>query len=195
MNRLVLVGCHPVKSDIVRLDVDAPPAPLRNPLQRLDFAPVMSQCGNLPAEAVDQLRVMQNSGLHCSQINQVVLGWHDDGLTDGDGGNLPGEGMDGAGVWCVGHHDWRHGVYCGLECRGHSTRPQDGIPCRRYAVESVQERWTLDVAVHTDTGKCLPCGVLEHKSTDADAAAPGALLQIGLRPLKFSKFLGATCWR
>jgi hypothetical protein len=66
------------------------------------------------------------------------------------------------------------------------------VCCRRYAVENAQDRWTLDVGVHTDAGKCLPFAVLEFKSTQADAAPPGNLAALGLRPLKLSKFLWAT---
>jgi hypothetical protein len=63
---------------------------------------------------------------------------------------------------------------------------------RRYTVENVSERWTLDVDVHTDTGLCLPAAVLEYKSADRGATAPSSLAAIGLRPIKLSKFLWAT---
>jgi hypothetical protein len=66
------------------------------------------------------------------------------------------------------------------------------ICCRRYAVENSQDRFTLDIDVHTDTGKRLAYAVLEHKSTDADASSPGSLLSLPLRPVKLSKFLWAT---
>jgi hypothetical protein len=46
--------------------------------------------------------------------------------------------------------------------------------------------------VRTDTGKCLPYAVLEHKSADAEASTPGSLLALPLRPVKLSKFLWAT---
>ncbi len=69
------------------------------------------------------------------------------------------------------------------------------VCCRRYAVEDDTDRYTLDVDVHTDTGKCLPFAALEYKSSDLDATAPGSLLGIGLRPIKLSKFLWATDWR
>jgi hypothetical protein len=69
------------------------------------------------------------------------------------------------------------------------------VCARRYAVEDAQDRLTLDVGVTTDTGKCLPCGVLEFKSTDAGAGPPGRLPSLGLRPIKLSKFLWATLWR
>ena len=39
-----------------------------------------------------------------------------------DGRDLPGEGMDGSGVWGAGDHDWRNGVYCGVECRRYERR-------------------------------------------------------------------------
>jgi hypothetical protein len=66
------------------------------------------------------------------------------------------------------------------------------IACRRYAVENKQDRLTLDVGVRTDTDKSLPFAVLEFKSADADAAPPGRLPTLGLRPVKLSKFLWAT---
>jgi hypothetical protein len=66
------------------------------------------------------------------------------------------------------------------------------VCCRRYAVESAQDRYTLDLGVCTDTGKCLPFAVLEYKSTDADATPPGSLLALPVRPLRLSKFLWAT---
>jgi hypothetical protein len=69
------------------------------------------------------------------------------------------------------------------------------VRARRYAVEDAQDRLTLDAGVTTDTGKCLPCGVLEFKSTDAGASPPGRLPTLGLRPIKLSKFLWATLWR
>jgi hypothetical protein len=64
--------------------------------------------------------------------------------------------------------------------------------CRRYAVEDDEDRLTLDVDVGTDTGKCLPFGVLEFKSIDDRARPPAPLAPIGLRPIKLSKFLWAT---
>ncbi len=69
------------------------------------------------------------------------------------------------------------------------------VCCRRYAVESRADRYTLDVGVATDTGKRLGMNVLEFKSTDSSAQPPGNLLAIGLRPVKLSKFLWATAWR
>jgi hypothetical protein len=66
------------------------------------------------------------------------------------------------------------------------------IHCHRYAVESTQDRFTLDVGVRTDTGKELPFAVLEYKSTDPGATAPGSLLGLAIRPLKLSKFLWAS---
>jgi hypothetical protein len=67
------------------------------------------------------------------------------------------------------------------------------ISCRRFAVENSQDRFTLDVDVHTDTGKSLPFAVLEYKSTETDNPPPGSLLTLPLRPLKLSKFLWALC--
>lgn len=66
------------------------------------------------------------------------------------------------------------------------------VCCRRYAVEDAQDRYTLDCAVHTDLGKCLPFGALEHKSADIEATEPAALRMLQLRPIKLSKFLWAT---
>jgi hypothetical protein len=68
------------------------------------------------------------------------------------------------------------------------------VCCRRCAVEDETDRYTLDVAVETDRGKCLPANVLEYKSTDARSSPPGRLLALGLRPVKLSKFLWATEW-
>jgi hypothetical protein len=64
--------------------------------------------------------------------------------------------------------------------------------CRRYAVEDDRGRLTLDVCVHTDRHKLLSYGVLEYKSTSRNAAPPGHLTRLGLRPLKVSKYLRAT---
>jgi hypothetical protein len=66
------------------------------------------------------------------------------------------------------------------------------VCCRRYAVENAQDRFTLDVDIHTDTGKHLPFAVLEYKSVDRDSTPPGSLQLLGLRPLKLSKFLWAA---
>ncbi len=55
---------------------------------------------------------------------------HDDRDADGDVGDLPGEGMDGAGVWRAGHHDWRRGVHRGVERRRHIAGSEDGLPDR-----------------------------------------------------------------
>ena len=45
--------------------------------------------------------------------------------------------------------------------------------------------------VQTDLGKSLPFAVLEFKSNELKPA-PSALLAIGLKPIKISKFLWAT---
>jgi hypothetical protein len=66
------------------------------------------------------------------------------------------------------------------------------VCCRRYAVEDLADRYTLDVGVVTDTGKCLPAAVLEHKSLDPESTTPPALRALKLRPTKLSKFLWAT---
>jgi hypothetical protein len=60
---------------------------------------------------------------------------------------------------------------------------------RRFAVENPTDRFTLDLDVRTDTGKCFPTNVLEYKSTQAD---PAAFVSVPLRPIKLSKFLWAT---
>jgi hypothetical protein len=66
------------------------------------------------------------------------------------------------------------------------------VCCTRYACEDSRNRLTLDVDLKTDLGKCLPCCVLEFKSTDPDTPPPGSLQALGLRPIKLSKFLWAT---
>jgi hypothetical protein len=73
--------------------------------------------------------------------------------------------------------------------------PVVNVGCTRYAVENGQDRFTLDVDVAADTGRCLPAGVLEFKSTRKDASPPDELLALTLRPIKLSKFLWATDWR
>lgn len=61
------------------------------------------------------------------------------------------------------------------------------VEFHRYAVENKEDRFTLDVDIATDTGKRMPCNVLEFKSTnkDCDCSMP-------YRPIKLSKFLWAT---
>jgi hypothetical protein len=46
--------------------------------------------------------------------------------------------------------------------------------------------------VRTDTGKVLPCSVLEFKSSHPENLPPAALGNLALRPIKLSKFLWAT---
>jgi hypothetical protein len=70
--------------------------------------------------------------------------------------------------------------------------PACRVCCRRYAVESDRDRFTLDADVRTDAGKVLPFAVLEYKSADPGAVPPGSLAGLGLWPLKLSKFLWAT---
>ncbi len=65
------------------------------------------------------------------------------------------------------------------------------VKYNRYAIESLSQRITLDVDVHTDTGKCLPFHVLEIKGRE-DADEPRIMEALGLRPIKLSKFLWAT---
>jgi hypothetical protein len=76
--------------------------------------------------------------------------------------------------------------------RGPDLAPVVRLACRRYAVEDDTDRYTLDVDVTTDTGLCLPAAVLEYKSRLPGGQPPGALLALGLRPIKLSKFLWAT---
>jgi hypothetical protein len=69
------------------------------------------------------------------------------------------------------------------------------VHARRYAVETTEgegQRLTLDAGVTTDTGKRLPFGVLEFKSSDPGDVVPAAILALNLRPIKSSKFLWAT---
>lgn len=76
-----------------------------------------------------------------------------------------------------------------------AERPLHPVVCvhaRRYAVENEQDRLTLDVGVGTDIGKRLAFNVLEFKSTQKDDPLPDSLTQLGLRPIKMSKFLWAT---
>jgi hypothetical protein len=63
---------------------------------------------------------------------------------------------------------------------------------RRYAVEDADNRLTLDLGIETDTGKCFPSEVLEHKATDPDASPYPVFPALGIRPIKLSKFLWAT---
>ncbi len=83
-----------------------------------------------------------------------------------------------------------------LELTGEQPiRPVVTVCANRYAVQDAVDRLTLDVDVKTDTGKCLPAGVLEFKSKTRGAEPPGALQALHLRPMKISKFLWATLWR
>jgi hypothetical protein len=59
----------------------------------------------------------------------------------------------------------------------------------RFAVEDDRHRLTLDVDIHSDTGRRYPCQVLEQKSTSHEAAS---LISLPLRPIKLSKFLWST---
>jgi hypothetical protein len=72
------------------------------------------------------------------------------------------------------------------------VRPIVTVDCHRYAVENLDERYTLDVDVRTDTGKRLPGSVLEYKAADSGAMLPAALQNLYLRPIKLSKFLWCT---
>ncbi len=78
---------------------------------------------------------------------------------------------------------------------GDRLAPVAVVSCRRYAVENEADRLTLDAAVHTSLGKCLPFGVLEFKSSEP-GADQGRLEPFAafpkLYPLKLSKFLWAT---
>jgi hypothetical protein len=79
-----------------------------------------------------------------------------------------------------------------LELAPDGVAPVVCVRCRRYAVEDDRDRLSLDVDVRTDRDKALPFAVLEFKSSDRDAQPPGAVTDLGLRPLKLSKFLWAT---
>jgi hypothetical protein len=70
--------------------------------------------------------------------------------------------------------------------------PVAAVSCRRFAVENVEDRFTLDVSVCTDAGKRLATNVLEFKSTNVEQEAIPPFG--GLRPIKLSKFLWATTW-
>jgi hypothetical protein len=62
---------------------------------------------------------------------------------------------------------------------------------RRYAIEDNEDRFTHGVDAQTDLGKSLSFAVLELNSNEFKPA-PSALLAIGLKPIKISKFLWAT---
>jgi hypothetical protein len=64
----------------------------------------------------------------------------------------------------------------------------------RYAVEDAVSRFTLDTEIKTDTGKWMPYGILELKSTRLGTPL-GSLGTYNLRPVKLSKFLWATEWK
>jgi hypothetical protein len=65
------------------------------------------------------------------------------------------------------------------------------IKCRRYAVEDPTDRFTLDCDTCTDAGREMPYSILEYKSnTYKDPAQQ--LQDLGLRPIKMSKFLWST---
>jgi hypothetical protein len=73
--------------------------------------------------------------------------------------------------------------------------PVVAVTCRRYAVENEVDRFTLDAAVHTSLGKCLPFGVLEFKSSEPGGDRTRIEQFSALPPLsalKLSKFLWAT---
>jgi hypothetical protein len=76
-----------------------------------------------------------------------------------------------------------------------SLLPVVCVAARRYAVEDEVDRLTLDVNVHTDTGKSLPANVLEFKSTLKGRHPPAGLAALNMRRIKLSKFLWATLWR
>jgi hypothetical protein len=78
---------------------------------------------------------------------------------------------------------------------GQPLNPVVTVCARRYAVEDDQDRLTLDLDIATDTGKCLPTGILEFKSAQEGRPPPDPLAALGLRPIKVSKFLWSTLWR
>ena len=71
-------------------------------------------------------------------------------------------------------------------------RPVVTICFTRYAVESTTDRLTLDVQIHTSTGKAFPSSVLEVKTTSQPYEPLPEVLRWGLSPLRLSKFLWAT---
>jgi hypothetical protein len=75
---------------------------------------------------------------------------------------------------------------------GRKLRAVTSVRFRRYAVEDANNRLTLDIGIETDTGRCFPSEVLEHKATDPEASPYEVFSALGLRPLKLSKFLWAT---
>jgi hypothetical protein len=66
--------------------------------------------------------------------------------------------------------------------------PVVAVSFHRYAVEDAVNRFTLDIGITTDTGKCFPANVLEFKSTRQEPPP----IEICFRPIKLSKFLWAT---
>ena len=61
---------------------------------------------------------------------------YDDRDVDGDGGDLPGEGVDSSGVWGAGDYDWRRGLRGGLECRRYESGSEDRLSDWGDAVEA-----------------------------------------------------------
>jgi hypothetical protein len=72
---------------------------------------------------------------------------------------------------------------------GDSLDPVVTLCFRRYAVEDIQHRLTLDTDIQSDTGRTYPSHVLEQKSTNKGSSP---LITLPLRPIKLSKFLWAT---
>ncbi|HKI34810.1 MAG TPA: VTC domain-containing protein [Gemmataceae bacterium] len=66
------------------------------------------------------------------------------------------------------------------------------VCCHRFAREDGRQRLTLDTGICTDTGLCLPFNVLELKASEPAAPWPAFVADLGLRPVKVSKFLWAT---
>ena len=73
--------------------------------------------------------------------------------------------------------------------RGEPLVPAVTLCFHRFAVEDDRHRLTLDVDIHSDTGRRYPSQVLEQKSTSHEAAQ---LISLPLRPIKLSKFLWST---
>jgi hypothetical protein len=73
--------------------------------------------------------------------------------------------------------------------RGDPLVPVVTLCFQRFAVEDDRHRLTLDVDIHSDTGRRYPCHVLEQKSTSHEATP---LISLPLRPIKLSKFLWST---
>jgi hypothetical protein len=64
----------------------------------------------------------------------------------------------------------------------------------RYAVESTNDRLTLDCGISTSNGKIFPTNVLEVKSAQQPYEPLPEVAKWGFSPIKLSKFLWATTY-